>query len=109
MIALMSVSKMSIKKIAKCPVCNTQIPFWTLLSFSDIAGLMCPTCNSLIGHTSIVKLIKYSLLAIMLISFSYREQSIIWWFVSVTSLASLLYVQLCSRFKVIFKGKQPKL
>lgn len=96
---------MSIKKVANCPVCNAPIPFWIHLFYSDIAGLMCTKCDSLIGHTLTVKLIKYSLLAVVVISLSYREQNIIWWFFFVMSLVLSLYVQLYSPFKIIFKGK----
>lgn len=93
-----------IKKAAKCPVCKSSIPFWLHLFYADISGLMCPTCNSLLGHTFGVKIIKYSLLAVVVISLSQHE--FLWWVVFVASLLLLLYVQLCSRFKIIFESKK---
>ena len=90
-------------RLARCPVCNKSIPFWTHLFYGDVAGLLCPSCNSLIGHTLATKLVKYGLLVLVVVSLSYRQNGAIWWVVLVGSVIGLLYVQLFSRFKIIFK------
>jgi hypothetical protein len=101
---------MLIKNRSKCPVCDSTIPFWLHLFYGDITGLVCPTCNSIIGHMLRVKIIKFSLLALNVISLSNlgSDNYIIWWFIFSLSLILLLYVQLYSRFKIVFENKSRK-
>ena len=89
----------------RCPVCESKISLLSHTFLNDLTGVKCSSCGSLLGHSLIVKLIKYSLLIIMVISLSYKHQNVIWWFSFILSLIGVLYVQLCSHFTVLLQGK----
>jgi hypothetical protein len=105
---------MIIKNATKCPVCNSNIPFWTHLFFPDLFGLECPTCHSTIAHTLWTKITKWSLVPLFVLLIGQLGQVVhaSWWIILAFSLSVIVMMlliasaQLFGKFKIVTESRR---
>lgn len=96
-------------KITLCPVCNNRIPIFYHLLYKETAGLECPHCHSLLGHTGKVITLKIGAMALfvvlLVIALNSKSYNFIWWAGTLFSLYLLVMTQLTSDFKIRYNNK----
>ena len=97
-----------VRSKTKCPVCGFNIPVWIHISFNNNAGLDCPSCHSLLGHSHGSLTPKWILLLTFVVSISRLIDghiNLLWIGLCVVSIVLLFYIQLTIKFVVKYENK----